>query len=27
LLTTDGSLKINSVDVKDYNNIIDKFII
>jgi hypothetical protein len=27
LLTTDGSLKINSVDVKDYNNLIDKFII
>jgi hypothetical protein len=27
LLTTDGSLKIGSVDVKDYNNIIDKFII
>ncbi len=27
LLTTDGSLIINSVDVKDYNNIIDKFII
>jgi len=27
LLTTDGSLLINSVDVKDYNNIIDKFII
>ena len=27
LLTTDGQLKINSVDVKDYNNIIDKSII
>ena len=27
LLTMDGSLNINSVDVKDYNNIIDKFII
>jgi hypothetical protein len=27
LLTTDGSLIINAVDVKDYNNIIDKFII
>jgi hypothetical protein len=27
LLTTDGSLKINSMDVKDYNNLIDKFII
>ena len=27
LLTTDGSLKINSVNVKDYNNLIDKFII
>jgi hypothetical protein len=27
LLTTDGSLTINSTDVKDYNNIIDKFII
>jgi hypothetical protein len=27
LLTTDGSLKINLVDVKDYNNLIDKFII
>lgn len=27
LLTTDGTLKINSLDVKDYNNIIDKFII
>lgn len=27
LLTTDGTLKINLVDVKDYNNIIDKFII
>jgi len=27
LLTIDGSLKINSVDVKDYNNLIDKFII
>lgn len=27
LLTTDGSLIINSADVKDYNNIIDKFII
>jgi hypothetical protein len=27
LLTTDGSLNINSVDVKDYNNLIDKFII
>ena len=27
LLTTDGSLIINSVDVKDYNNVIDKFII
>jgi hypothetical protein len=27
LLTTDGRLIINSVDVKDYNNIIDKFII
>lgn len=27
LLTTDGTLKINSMDVKDYNNIIDKFII
>jgi hypothetical protein len=27
LLTTDGSLIVNSVDVKDYNNIIDKFII
>lgn len=27
LLTTDGILKINSLDVKDYNNIIDKFII
>lgn len=27
LLTTDGTLKINSVDVKDYNNLIDKFII
>jgi hypothetical protein len=27
LLTTDGTLNINSTDVKDYNNIIDKFII
>ena len=27
LLTTNGSLKINSIDVKDYNNLIDKFII
>lgn len=27
LLTTDGRLIINSEDVKDYNNIIDKFII
>jgi len=27
LLTIDGILKINSGDVKDYNNIIDKFII
>jgi hypothetical protein len=27
LLTTDGSLIINAVDVKDYNNLIDKFII
>ena len=27
LLTTDGHLNINSVDVKDYNNLIDKFII
>jgi hypothetical protein len=27
LLTTDGNLKINSMDVKDYNNLIDKFII
>jgi hypothetical protein len=27
LLTTDGTLLINSVDVKDYNNLIDKFII
>lgn len=27
LLTTDGTLIINSVNVKDYNNIIDKFII
>ncbi len=27
LLTTDGTLFINSLDVKDYNNIIDKFII
>jgi len=27
LLTTDGSLTINSIDVKDYNNLIDKFII
>jgi hypothetical protein len=27
LLTTDGNLKINSMNVKDYNNIIDKFII
>ena len=27
LLTTDGSLIINSTDVKDYNNLIDKFII
>ncbi len=27
LLTTDGSLIINSIDVKDYNNLIDKFII
>ena len=27
LLTTDGSLIINSADVKDYNNLIDKFII
>lgn len=27
LLTTDGTLKIKSLDVKDYNNIIDKFII
>ena len=27
LLTHDGNLYINSVNVKDYNNIIDKFII
>jgi hypothetical protein len=27
LLTTDGSLIIDSVNVKDYNNVIDKFII
>ena len=27
LLTTDGTLNINSVDEKDYNNVIDKFII
>ena len=27
LLTTDGSLIINSIDIKDYNFIIDKFII
>jgi hypothetical protein len=27
LLTTDGNLMINLVNVKDYNNIIDNFII
>ena len=27
LLTTNGSLEIDSVDVKDYNHLIDKFII
>ena len=27
LLTTDGNLNINSTNVKDYNNLIDKFII
>ena len=27
LLTTDGNLYVNSVNVKDYNNLIDKFII
>jgi hypothetical protein len=27
LLTTDGNLQINSENVKDYNNLIDKFII
>lgn len=27
ILTSDGNLLVNSVDVKDYNNLIDKFII
>ena len=27
LLTTNGSLMVNSIDIKDYNNLIDEFII